>query len=93
MLSLVDHRDNARALIHVADHPVSAAYGRMTDVRGHSPQGGLPLFYRETSGIASEGSYVRINKDKLRIPGPPRGKGLKMDVMIPITEEGKGSSG
>ena len=68
MLSLVDHRDNALALVYVADHPVSAAYGGMTDVRGHSPQGGLPLFYREKSGIASEGSYVRINNDKLRIP-------------------------
>jgi hypothetical protein len=45
----------------------SAKYGGLTDVRGHSPRGGLPLLYRDKSGVATKKCFVRFDDKKYPI--------------------------
>lgn len=44
-------------------------YGGLTDVGSHSADGGLPLFWREASGMGSKACYVRIGA--ARYPASP----------------------
>ena len=43
-------------------------YGKLTDVGLHSPNAGLPLFFREESAVSAEGSTVTIDKQIYKVP-------------------------
>jgi|GEM_PF-1616057 len=43
-------------------------YGGMTDPGLHSPDGGLPILYREASGTGAKASFVRIGGKRYTIP-------------------------
>lgn len=67
-LELTDHENHSWKVIYVSDYPLSSEWGGLTDVGGHSPDGGLPLFYRDASGIASGKSYILFDNAKYTIP-------------------------
>lgn len=54
-------------LIYLGDDKPTQQWGGMTDVGGHAPDGGWPLFYRGASGMALKKSYVRIDDKKYTI--------------------------
>jgi len=55
-------KDSRKIEIHyTAAGKASSRWGGMTNVSGHSPDGGLPLFCRDASGIAAKDSFVTIN--------------------------------
>jgi hypothetical protein len=58
LLEFRDQNGQKWSLVYLADYPVDKAWGGMTDVRGHSPDGGLPVFYRDLSGIGNEQSCI-----------------------------------
>jgi len=58
LFKLKDSRE--LSIVFLSDTPLSSRWGGLTDIEGHSPEGGLPLFFREASGIALKQSYVRI---------------------------------
>ncbi len=55
-------------LVYLSDYGVSAQYGGITDIGKHSPDGGFPLFCRDSSGMAGGKSYVMIQGKKYSIP-------------------------
>ncbi|MDA3850034.1 MAG: hypothetical protein PF447_02050 [Spirochaetaceae bacterium] len=68
LLEFTDNSGNDFSLVYKADRGVSEQNGGLTDVGEHSPHGGLPLFYREKSGIGSENCYVQINNQTYEVP-------------------------
>ncbi len=59
---------NEISLIYLGQQRPDGQYGGMTDVGLHSPEGGLPLFYREQSSVSGKGSYVRIGTTRYPVP-------------------------
>ncbi|MBN1647865.1 MAG: hypothetical protein JW874_07525 [Spirochaetales bacterium] len=71
MLCFRDRDENEYVLEYASASAPEARWGGMTDTRGHSPDGGLPLFCRERSSIAGRGSCVRINGKAYAVPEDP----------------------
>jgi hypothetical protein len=55
------------AIVYIGMDKPTSQYAGMTDPGGHSPNGGLPIMFRDTSSIGTEHSYVRIDKIKYKI--------------------------
>jgi hypothetical protein len=59
------------AFVYVAANPPDPSYGGLTDVGTHSADGGLPLFWREASGMGTKASYVRIGATRYPVCPDP----------------------
>jgi hypothetical protein len=55
-------------LVYAGQGKPDTQYGGMTDTGLHSPEGGLPAFFRDASGVGAKGSFVRIGEKTYRVP-------------------------
>lgn len=58
-------------LSYVGQDTPDPEYGGMTDPGLHSPEGGMPILYRDASGTSAKASCVRIGGTRYAIPEDP----------------------
>lgn len=59
--------DNEIKIVYIGRDKPDSTWGGITDPGGHSPDGGLPMMYRNRSSIGTKNSYVSINNEKYEI--------------------------
>jgi hypothetical protein len=67
-LSVAMSGGNELTLCYFGQGKPDPKHGGLTDPGTHSPEGGLPAFFREASGVSGKKSYVRIGSASYAIP-------------------------
>lgn len=67
-LDLVTHEGDTVCVDYIGQGKPDTQHAGLCDPRGHSPDGGMPVLYREKSSIADSASSVSINGKRYAIP-------------------------
>ncbi len=67
-LDLVTHEGDTVCVDYIGQGKPDTQHAGLCDPRGHSPDGGMPVLYREKSSIADSASSIRINGKRYAIP-------------------------